>query len=196
MRAKKLPAERTAGNYSLLSLAVPILIEQVLRSLMGTVNTSILGHYSTGAVSSVGVANQIMNITTVLFNIATAGAVVLLNQTLGAGERRRAGHIAMNALSSLIGEREAAPDGILKSFDEYVAAISQSAAMNEVRRNKGTPLTKDAGTDFKSGTEYLGPWLVRRTHYLDQTYAMTEGGDAAQAENAEGTESNGQEGEQ
>ena len=99
MRAKKLPAERTAGNYSLLSLAVPILIEQVLRSLMGTVNTSILGHYSTGAVSSVGVANQIMNITTVLFNIATAGAVVLLNQTLGAGERRRAGHIAMNALS-------------------------------------------------------------------------------------------------
>ena len=104
--------------------------------------------------------------------------------------------IVRPAMAVLIGEREAAPDGILKSFDEYVAAISQSAAMNEVRRNKGTPLTKDAGTDFKSGTEYLGPWLVRRTHYLDQTYAMTEGGDAAQAENAEGTESNRQEGEQ
>ena len=99
MRQKRVPADQSAGKYSLLSLAVPILIEQVLRSLMGTVNTSILGHYSTNAVSSVGVANQIMNITTVLFNIATAGAVVLLNQTLGSGERRRAGHIAMNALS-------------------------------------------------------------------------------------------------
>ena len=88
-----------AGNYSLLSLAIPILIEQVLRSLMGTVNTSILGHYSTAAVSSVGVANQIMNITTVLFNIGATGAAVLLNQTLGSGDRRRAGHVAMNAVS-------------------------------------------------------------------------------------------------
>jgi hypothetical protein len=100
------------------------------------------------------------------------------------------------AMAVLIGEREPEPDGILKSFDEYVAAISKSAAMNEVRRNKGTPMTKDAGIDFKSGTEYLGPWIVRRTHYLDQTYAMTEGGDAAQTENAEGTEPAGQEGGQ
>jgi hypothetical protein len=57
-------------------------------------------------------------------------------------------------------------------------------------------MTKDAGTDFKSGTEYLGPWLARRTHYLDQTYAVTENGDTARAENAEETKPGGQEGGQ
>ena len=87
-------------KMSLLSLAVPILIEQVLRSLMGTVNTSVLGHYSTAAVSSVGVANQIMNVVNVLFNMISAGTMVILNQMLGANRKEQAGHVAMNAISS------------------------------------------------------------------------------------------------
>lgn len=87
-------------KLSLLSLALPILVEQVLRSLMGTVNTSVLGHYSTFAVSSVGVANQIMNVVNVLFNMISAGTIVLLNQMLGANKKEQAGHVAMNAITS------------------------------------------------------------------------------------------------
>ena len=99
------------------------------------------------------------------------------------------------AMAILIGEKEPKPDGILKPFTEYVAAISQSAAMNEVRRGKGTPMTKDAGGDFVSGTEYLGDWLVRRTHYLDQSYAAAESEEAIREESTAGTETTGQEGE-
>ena len=93
------------------------------------------------------------------------------------------------ALAVLLGEKEASPDGILRPYGEYVAAITQSAAMNEVRRNKVTPTTPEAGTDFASGNEYLGEWIVRRVHYLDSgSYAMEEDGDPAAAGEAAGQE--------
>ena len=92
------------------------------------------------------------------------------------------------ALAVLIGEKEAAPDGIMRPYGEYVAAITQSAAMNEVRRNKGTPTTPAAGNDFASGTEFLGEWIVTRTHYLDKSYAMEESGGAAETESTAATE--------
>ena len=46
------------GKISLFSLALPILIEQVLRNFLGTVNVLMLGNYSDDAVAAVGVANQ------------------------------------------------------------------------------------------------------------------------------------------
>ena len=49
-------------KMTLFSLAIPILIEQVLRNLMGTVNVFMLSHYSDDAVAAVGVANQIIKI--------------------------------------------------------------------------------------------------------------------------------------
>jgi hypothetical protein len=60
--------------------------------------------------------------------------------------------------------------------------------MNEVRRNKGTPTTPAAGNDFASGTEFLGEWIVTRTHYLDKSYAMEESGGAAETESTAATE--------
>ena len=71
------------------------------------------------------------------------------------------------AMAILTGEIAPSPDGVLRSFAEYRDAIALSAEMNEVRRGKGTVMTKDAGTDFRSGVEYLGEWLVERTRYLD-----------------------------
>ena len=71
-------------KMSILSLAIPILIEQVLRNLMGTVNVFMLSNYSDGAVAAVGVANQIMNVVVIAFTMISAGAAIVVNHALGA----------------------------------------------------------------------------------------------------------------
>ncbi len=71
-------------KLSLAALAVPILVEQVLRNLMGTVNVFMLGNISDDAVAAVGVANQIMNIVICAFTMLGVGAAVLINHAIGA----------------------------------------------------------------------------------------------------------------
>ena len=50
------------GRITLLSLSIPIVIEQVLRSLMGTINTFMLSRVSDDASAAAGVANQALNV--------------------------------------------------------------------------------------------------------------------------------------
>lgn len=84
----------------LVTLALPILFELVLRNLMGTVNVFLLSRYSDDAVAAVGVANQIINVVVIAFTMISAGAAVVINQSLGAKEDREAGKVAANALSA------------------------------------------------------------------------------------------------
>ena len=72
-------------KMTLLSLAIPILIEQILRSLMGTVNTFMLSRFSDDAAAAVGVANQVINIFTMAATMLASGTAVVVNQNLGAG---------------------------------------------------------------------------------------------------------------
>ena len=86
-------------KMTLLSLAVPILIEQILRSLMGTVNTFMLSRFSDDASAAVGVANQILNVVIIAATMLASGTAVVVNQNLGAGKNREAAHITMNSIS-------------------------------------------------------------------------------------------------
>ncbi len=86
------------GKISLFSLAFPILIEQVLRNFLGTVNVLMLGNFSDEAVAAVGVANQIMNVVIMAFTMLANGAAVVINQHLGARHDEQAGQISMNAI--------------------------------------------------------------------------------------------------
>ena len=86
------------GKISLFSLALPILIEQVLRNFLGTVNVLMLGNYSDDAVAAVGVANQVMNVVNITFTMLAAGAAVVINQSLGARRDEDAGMVSMNAV--------------------------------------------------------------------------------------------------
>ncbi len=90
---------KTVKKWALLSLAIPILVESVLRSFMGTINISLLGNYSDSAVAAVGVSNQIMNVVIVAFNAITAGTAVLINQYIGAKKEKEANQIGMNAMT-------------------------------------------------------------------------------------------------
>ena len=86
-------------KLSLRSLAIPILVEQILRNLMGTVNVFMLGRISDDAVAAVGVANQIMNIVVCAFTFLGIGAAVLINHAIGARRMRDSAILSMNAIT-------------------------------------------------------------------------------------------------
>lgn len=87
------------------TLMMPILAEQILRSLIGTVNTFMLSRISDQASAAVGVANQIMTLIIIAATIIASGSAIVINQYLGAGKRREAAQIVMNSLtiSAVIG---------------------------------------------------------------------------------------------
>lgn len=87
-----------AKKMTLLSLTVPILLEQILRSLMGTVNTFMLSRLSDDAAAAVGVANQILSVVNMGSTMLATGAVVLVNQAIGGRRSRDAAVITVNSL--------------------------------------------------------------------------------------------------
>lgn len=62
----------------------PLFVEIALFSLLGSVDTIMLGKYSDNAVAAVGVSNQIIWMFNLLFVIITAGTSILIAQHLGA----------------------------------------------------------------------------------------------------------------
>ncbi|WP_160724432.1 MATE family efflux transporter [Bacillus sp. USDA818B3_A] len=77
-------------NMSLLSITWPIFIELFLQIIMGSTDTIMLSHISDDAVAAVGVANQLIFFTILIFNFVSMGTAVVLSQYLGAGLRDEA----------------------------------------------------------------------------------------------------------
>lgn len=84
-------------NQSLFNITWPLFIEISLHMSMGIVATLILSGYSDNAVAGVGVANQIMNIFILVFNVTAIGATILIGQNLGANRIKEARSIARSA---------------------------------------------------------------------------------------------------
>lgn len=64
---------------------------------MGIFATLILSGYSDNAVAGVGVANQIINIFILVFNVTAIGATILIGQNLGANQLSKARRLAKSA---------------------------------------------------------------------------------------------------
>lgn len=73
-----------------LSLAWPVVVEQMLGTAVGLVNTYIVGHLGAAALAAVGLGSQLVNLLTALFSAAGVGGMVLVARSIGAGERREA----------------------------------------------------------------------------------------------------------
>ncbi len=86
----------------LLPLAIPLLIEQVLRHLVGTVNVFMLSNVSDEISGAVGVANQILDVVVIAFTLISAGAAIVVNQTLGAKRYEEGAATSMNAVSASV----------------------------------------------------------------------------------------------
>ncbi len=82
-----------------LSLALPIAIENLLRNLINTLNVFLLSGYSDAAASGVGVANQVVNIVLMFSTAISVGASVIINYDLGADDREKASVSVSNSVS-------------------------------------------------------------------------------------------------
>ena len=84
---------------SVLSLAIPIAVENILRNLINTLNVFFLSGYSDAAASGVGVANQVLTIVLMFASAIAVGAAVIINHDLGAKRYDKASVSVMNSIS-------------------------------------------------------------------------------------------------
>lgn len=79
----KMKENRTLKK-NLIDITWPILIESILFSLLGGIDTIMIGRYSDSAVAAVGISNQLLWMINLMFGIITAGTTILLAQYIGA----------------------------------------------------------------------------------------------------------------
>jgi putative MATE family efflux protein len=81
-----------------LGLAWPVLVEQLLGTAVGLVNTYIVGHLGAGAIAAVGLSTQIRALLMALFSAVGVGSTALVARHVGAQEPEEAAHIAGQSL--------------------------------------------------------------------------------------------------
>ena len=75
------------------------------------------------------------------------------------------------AVSVLLGETEAEPDGIIHSLETYREQIRDSAVMNSKRwPGAGGTTGRGAGGDFDNAIRYMKEWISARTEWMDGEY--------------------------
>lgn len=77
-------------KLNIFSLTWPIFIEIFLHMLLGNADTLMLSKFSDDAVAAVGVTNQILWITIIMFGIISTGTTILVSQYLGAKNQEKA----------------------------------------------------------------------------------------------------------
>src|SRR5262245_5485375 len=92
-------AERNRADVSLLDLAWPLLIENILRTSLMSVDTFMLSRYSPSAVGAMSLVSQFSFFIQLLYMTVSTGASILMTQHLGAGGRREAGQFAIASLT-------------------------------------------------------------------------------------------------
>ncbi|MER1993541.1 MAG: CotH kinase family protein [Eubacteriales bacterium] len=82
------------------------------------------------------------------------------------------------AVEVLLGTREAEPDGMIRSLDEYKERIAASARMNTKRWGTGSNATnKEAGVSFDHAVEYLRNWIAGRAAWMNGYYTAEQAAD-------------------
>lgn len=82
----------------LLRLSWPIFIENLLFMLLGTVDTFMLSKYSDNSVAAVGISNQLIGFTNLMFAIITTGTAILCAQYIGAKDSEKVSKVSMVSL--------------------------------------------------------------------------------------------------
>ncbi len=85
-------------EQTLFNISWPLFIELALHMGMGVIATLMLSHYSDNAASGVGVANQLLGIFILVFNVTSIAAMILIGQRLGANQLSQARQFARSAV--------------------------------------------------------------------------------------------------
>ena len=81
-------------NTKLRKLLVPIIIEQLLASLMGTVDTMMVSNVGSAAISAVSLVDSINILVIQALSALAAGGAILCSQYLGSHNTKGARHAA------------------------------------------------------------------------------------------------------
>jgi len=90
--------QRLYSGADLKKLVIPLMIEQVMLSLMGTVDTIMVSNVSEAAVSGVSLVDSINKLVIYLFASIATGGTILCSQYLGCKDKERADESARQVL--------------------------------------------------------------------------------------------------
>ncbi len=92
------PADPANLRRRTLSLAWPIIAENFLETLLGAVDTALVGHLGAAATAGVGAAQQIQWLLISVLSAVSIGSAVLVAQAVGARDLTRASNMARQSL--------------------------------------------------------------------------------------------------
>ena len=103
MNTKKQTAtQHLFTNKQLRTLLVPIMVEQLLPSLMGTADTMMVSNVGSAAISAVSLVDSINILVIQALSALAAGGAILCSQYLGSSNKKAANESARQVLLSLI----------------------------------------------------------------------------------------------
>lgn len=94
----KILDDKKAHIIKYFPIFIPILIEQVFQTLIGSFDTIVLSKYSDNAVAAVGIANQIMVIGTMILGIVGIGTLIIITQLSETCQNDRIAYIIKSSL--------------------------------------------------------------------------------------------------
>lgn len=71
------------------TLAIPVIIENILQTLLGTVDTYFAGQINDNAIAAIGVTNLIMNVFIVFFTAISVGTSAVVARSFGSGDMNK-----------------------------------------------------------------------------------------------------------
>lgn len=83
MRKKNLQRQHLFTNQDLKKLLIPLIIEQLLTSLMGTIDTIMVSNIGSAAISAVSLVDSINILVIQAFSALAAGGAIVCSQYIG-----------------------------------------------------------------------------------------------------------------
>jgi putative MATE family efflux protein len=136
-----LPPIKSPLKKELTLLTVPIFIETMLIMTLGALDTFMLSRHSDSSVAAVGLANQIISFTFIIFEVINLGTSVLCSQCLGAKQRDKMETVAgMSIIINLL-------FGLAISALLFIFApnILQAMGLNGIMLEEGSSYMKIVG---------------------------------------------------
>ncbi len=90
------------SNHDLLVLLVPLMIEQVLNSLMGTIDSVMVSNVGSAAISAVSLVDSINVLVIQVFTALTAGGAIVCSQYLGMKNPKAANKAARQIVLTML----------------------------------------------------------------------------------------------
>ena len=103
LQRQRSKSRNNQANISIFELAWPLLVENLLRTSLMSVDTLMLSHYSNKAVAAMSLVSQMTFFILLIYMMVSVGASILISQNLGAGRKREAESCGVGSLVLMLG---------------------------------------------------------------------------------------------